>query len=297
MYPETSQPVRDCYHIYSDGTRHPVLFESRRDKIYAKNLLAILAFHYHVALYAIVIMETHFHVVVRDPREKAGKYIGEIKRLLSKYFHKSGRADLLGKGLDIAWDPIMDEEELMRKIIYVFRNGIDAGFPLLPECYPWGAGRAYFQRENMENYHKVSDLGVREKARIFHTRVDIPGEWYYDDEHMLLASSYLDTRFVEKALFRSQKRFLAFLHVRKKDLTDLDWECSRKFIEEGSEQTLRSRAAALAGQLFKAPVSRLSQADKLFLAKEMWKSRETLSRRQLARAVHLEPALLEGILH
>ena len=37
-------PVRDCFHVYSDGTRLSVLFETIQDKVYARNLIAVLAF-------------------------------------------------------------------------------------------------------------------------------------------------------------------------------------------------------------------------------------------------------------
>ena len=46
-----SHPVRDFYHIYSDGTRVSVLFETPKDKVFARNLIAVLAFQYHIQVY------------------------------------------------------------------------------------------------------------------------------------------------------------------------------------------------------------------------------------------------------
>lgn len=297
VFEDVPRPVRDCYHIYSDGTRHSVLFETVEDKVYAMNLLAILAFHFGLKLLATVVMDTHFHVVARGPQEKVGKYISEIRRLISKYFHRTGRPDLLKKGILIDWDPLLDESEVMRKIIYVFRNGVDAGFPLLPECYPWGAGRAYFQRDNLTVYRRVGDLGIRERARQFRTRVRLPDEWLYDDKGMLVPSTYLDIEYVENELFRSQKRFLAFLHVRKKDLADQDWQCARGFLEKHASEALRDKVGRMALKHFNRPTKMLSETEKLFIAKELWQKRETISLKQLARAVRLDPDLLIAILH
>ena len=59
--PWEKHPVEDCYHIYSDGTRVSVLFERDEDKVYGMNLIAVLAFKYHIRVYC--------DVVKRGPRE------------------------------------------------------------------------------------------------------------------------------------------------------------------------------------------------------------------------------------
>ena len=68
--PYERHPVKDCYHIYSDGTRVSVLFERDEDKVYGRNLIAVLAFKYHIRVYCDVVMGTHFHLVGKgDPED------------------------------------------------------------------------------------------------------------------------------------------------------------------------------------------------------------------------------------
>ncbi len=68
--PYERHPVEDCYHIYSDGTRVSVLFERDEDKVYGRNLIAVLAFKYHIRVYCDVVMDTHFHLVGKgDPED------------------------------------------------------------------------------------------------------------------------------------------------------------------------------------------------------------------------------------
>ena len=129
--PWEKHPVEDCYHIYSDGTRVSVLFERDEDKVYGMNLIAVLAFKYHIRVYCDVVMDTHFHLVGKGDPENIHRFVAEMKRLLTRYFRQTHRPELVKEGIWIKADPLPDDQEVMRKIIYVFRNPLDAGDPLL----------------------------------------------------------------------------------------------------------------------------------------------------------------------
>ena len=72
--PWETYPVQDCFHIYSDGTRVSVLFETPEDKVYARNLIAVLAYRYHIRVYCDVIMDTHLHVVACGRPEDIARF-------------------------------------------------------------------------------------------------------------------------------------------------------------------------------------------------------------------------------
>ena len=110
-------PVRDCFHVYSDGTRLSVLFETIQDKVYARNLIAVLAFQYHIRVYCDVVMDTHFHLVGHGKPEDIARFVAQLKRLLIRYFNQSGRSCLLKEGIWIQADPLADDVEVMDKII------------------------------------------------------------------------------------------------------------------------------------------------------------------------------------
>ena len=290
------KPVKDCFHVYSDGTRLSVLFDTDEDKVHAMNLFPLLAYRFGIRIFCVEVMDTHFHLVVHGRQEKVGKMAGEIKRLLSRYFRSTGRPHFVKDGIHIGIDSIPDEVKLMGKIIYVFRNNLDAGGRLLPEDYRWGIGATLFHRRDASKYSKVGDLGIRERERLFRTRIRIPDGWLYDDAGMLVPFSYIDVDYVER-LFTSPKRYIAFLHIRKKDLAEHDAECARVFLEENDAQHLRKDADKESRFHFRRPVPALSQAERLLLAKILWQKGATFSRRQLARAVRLAPELIEAVFH
>ena len=294
--PWETYPVQDCFHVYSDGTRVSVLFETPEDKVYARNLIAVLAYRYHIRVYCDVIMDTHLHVVACGRPEDIARFKAQLKRQLAMYILRSNRAYLLKEGIMIDDEIIHDNVELMRKIIYVFRNPIDAGYPYLPEDYPWGIGRLFFHPLAAGTGRKVGEMTEREKRNLFRTRVDIPDGWEVDQNGMLLPSSYIDLNAVLQ-LFGSPKRFIAFLFVKKKDLTEQDAKCAQSFLEKKGDSELHAEADEIGRSLFGRRITKLSQAERIQVASQLWKECRTLSRKQLARAVRMNTELIEAVFH
>ena len=294
--PYERHPVEDCYHIYSDGTRVSVLFERDEDKVYGRNLIAVLAFKYHIRVYCDVVMGTHFHLVGKGDPENIHRFVAEMKRLLTRYFRQTHRPELVKDSIWIKADPILDDVELARKIIYVFRNPLDAGAHLLPENYPWGVGRLFFQKDTAVAAKRVGDMTLEERRTLFRTRIDLPPDWEIDANGMLLPRCYIDLDEVHR-LFRSPRRYLSFLFVRKKDITEQDEQCARPFLEIRADKQLRAEAHAESLRLFHLPITQLSEPDRLRIASLLWQNRRTFSRKQLARATRLSPALLEAVFH
>lgn len=294
--PWDSRPVQDCYHICSDGTRVSVLFELPEDKVFAMNLIATLAHRYRLRVYCPVVMDTHFHLVAQGKAEDIAAFINQMKRLLTMYFRRSGRDYLLKDGIWIHPEPIHDDIELMQKIIYAFRNPMDAGYPYLPEDYPWGAGRLFFHPPSGQPGKRIGDLTVREKRRLFRTRVEIPDDWELDENGMILPRCFVDVNAVH-ALFGSPRRFIAFLFVRKKDLSEQEARDARFFLEKRGDTELNAEANAESERQFGRGIPRLTQAERIEVAKILWQNRRTLSRKQLARAVKMNPAIIEAVFH
>ena len=286
--PFERHPVEDCYHIYSDGTRVSVLFERDEDKVYGRNLIAILAFKYHIRVYCDVVMGTHFHLVGKGDPENIHRFVAEMKRLLVRYFRQTHRPELVKESVWIKADPILDDVELARKIIYVFRNPLDAGDPLLPENYPWGVGRLFFQKDTAVAAKRIGDMTLEERRTLFRTRIDLPPDWEVDANGMLLPRCYIDLDEVHR-LFRSPRRYLSFLFIRKKDITEQDEQCARPFLEIRTDKQLRAEAHAESLRLFHLPITKLTEPDRLRIASLLWQNRRTFSRKQLARATHLSP--------
>lgn len=225
-------PVRDFYHIYSDGTRVSVLFETPKDKVFARNLIAVLAFKYHVKVYCDAVMDTHLHLIAHG----------------------------------------------------------------MPEDYPWGVGRLFFHPFPTDKGRKVGNMTWRERVEVFRTQEILPDEWEVDANGMLMPRCYIDVDGVHR-LFVSPKRFIAFLHVKKKDLVDQDTKCAQPFLEKRGDSELHAEAEDESRRLFGRRVTKLTQAERIQVAGILWKDRRTLSRKQLARAVRMNPDLIEAVFH
>ena len=289
-------PVQDCYHICSDGTRLSVLFELPKDKVFAMNLIAVLTHRYRIRVYCPVVMDTHFHLITQGKAEDIASFTIQMKRLLTMYFHRTGRDYLLNDGIWIHPEPIRDDIELMQKIIYVFRNPMDAGYPFLPEDYPWGVGRLFFHPAYDRPLKRAGDLTVREKWSLFRTRIEIPDDWQLDENGMVLPRCFVDADAVQR-LFGSPKRFISFLFVRKKDLAEQEAHDARVFLEKRGDSELNEEANSESERRFGRRIPKLTQAERIEVAKILWQNRRTLSRKQLARAVKMNPAIIEAVFH
>ena len=143
---------------------------------------------------------------------------------------------------------------------------------------------------------KPGDMTLEERRTLFRTRIDLPPDWEVDANGMLLPRCYIDLDEVYK-LFQSPRRYLSYLFVRKKDIIEQDTQCARPFLEIRADKQLRADANAESQRLFHLPITKLSEPDRLHIASLLWQDRRTLSRKQLARATHLSPALVEAVFH
>ena len=290
-------PVKDCFHVYSDGTLVHSLYETEDDRVFMMNRIVLSALSCHLKIIVLEVMRTHFHVIVRGAPESIDKYIRELKRLIVRYFRRIGKPESVNNTIRIRADPILDIDELRRKVIYIFRNCTEAGYPYLPENYPWGPGRVFFQTNEPAGIrHRVGDLSYRELCRLFRTRIKLPPEWEYDSKGMLIPYSYIDLNFIYGSVFTSIRQFIAFLSVKKKDLQEMEVADKRRFLEQCDESALQEQAEEDSRKLFGMAVGELSEADRLTLAMHFWNERKTFSIKQLARIVRADASLLKAVL-
>lgn len=296
MEPFAPKPVEDCFHVYSDGTRVTVLCETDEDFVFIMNLLAVVSFYCHLKVLSLEVMRTHFHIIVRGREKDVEKFKREIKRLIVRRYNRIGLGELVQESIIIQADPIRDDEELRRKIIYVFRNCTEAGYEFLPEDYEWGPGQVYCRKET-KHYRKVSGLDYRDQCRLFKTRVKLPGNWEYDQKGMLVPASYIDKEFLQEQVFRTPRQFIAFLSVRKHDLAEMEAADARPFLERKEEGKLLQELKYTARKQFGTELRHLSQSNRVVLATHYWNEGKTHSIKQLARLTKINVEVLRAILH
>lgn len=292
----TPKPVEDCYHVYSDGTRVTVLCETDEDYVFMMNLIAVVTYYCHLKILSLEVMRTHFHIILRGKEKEVKKCRRELKRLIVKRYNKMGRGDLVQNSIIIQADPIRDDEELRRKIIYVFRNCTEAGYEFLPEDYEWGPGHVYCHPET-RHFKKVADLDYRDQCRLFKTRVKLPEGWEYNLKGMLVPASYIDKVFLRKNVFRTPRQFIAFLNVRKHDLAEMEAADARPFLEKREEGKLLLELKKAALEQFGTELGHLPKADKIVLATRFWNEGKTHSVKQLARLTKTDAEMLRSLFH
>ncbi len=123
-------------------------------------------------------------------------------------------------------------------------------------------------------------MTLEERRTLFRTRIDLPPDWVVDANGMLLPRCYIDLDEVHR-LFRSPRRYLSFLFVRKKDITEQDELCARPFLEIRADKQLRAEAHAESQRLFHLPITKLTEPDRIRIASLLWQNRRTFSRKQL----------------
>ena len=285
--------VDDCSHIYSDGTSVNSLFDTRQDKIAAMNMIATLAYSYNVKILVQQVMTTHVHSIVSGMAWDRERFARELRRRLIVWAadkrHSANGAIMVGN------DEIRTERELMNKFMYVYRNAIAAGYPGMPWEYVGGPGNIFFTAHEMKGGHLVSELTVREKRDLFHTRVKIPEGWRFNEEGLILPWCYVDRARVER-LFKSPKVFIAFMSQSKKTEAEIDMECSREYLRVAKESELRAEGKELFMNMFeKASASRASLEERLAVAQKLWGDKKTFSLSSLSRVTLVPQGVLESI--
>lgn len=290
--------VNDCSHVYSDGTNVSGLFLEKEDKFRIMDMLAVTALETDIKILVAEVMTTHFHAIVSGKDYDRERFKNSTKRKLENWISRKGLRDCVERGLKLSNDPILDENELKAKIMYVYRNSLCAGIMLVPWRYEGGPGDIYFvdHEEESRKGHPVGELTVNKRRNYFHTLKELPEGWRFDEkEKRLLPHSYMDWQRVER-LFRTLRAFTAFLAQRKELEVKFDMECAEGFIEKASEKELREETRLLCKQLFGFDkISQASLEQKTILAEKLLTARRTYSCSVLSRICLLPKEYLHGL--
>ena len=278
--------IRDCSHVYSDGSNVTAIFPDRQDKYRILDLLAVAAFETGVRILVAEVMTTHFHAIVSGTETCREQFKVSVWRKLAAWVARNGLDGCISGGLALINDPIKETDELKSKIMYVYRNSLCAGIPLVPWQYEGGPGDIYFIDHAHEGLKgtPLSDLPARKVREYFHTMAKLPPSWRYDEvERRLLPHSYMDWSRVE-GLFKTLRAFVAFL-AQKKDLeTKFDLECAAGAINKASEKDLRLEILNMCRETYHLDrVSLASLEQRTELAARLWASGRTYSLSVLSR--------------
>ena len=200
--------VENMWHVYSDGTRADIPFNTDEDKLYAWNSVAVCAEIAGVRVWVLTVNDTHLHTVVKGLEVRVKRFRDVLQQRLQTRFP--------GQGIYFACDPIKTHDDVLIKFMYVYRNCLDF-FMNLPGEYAWGSGNIYFsEKRHFFKGRRIGDMSVREQRRLFHTKKPLPAYWMCDYDGRILPESFIDYESVEH-FFRSVFTYIAFMHIKKDD--------------------------------------------------------------------------------
>ena len=225
----SKKDMESVWHVYSDGTRTDIPFNTEEDKVYAWNSVAVSALIAGVRILVSTVNDTHFHTLAVGEELHAERYRRILKQRLSRRF----------ANIFLTCDLIPSRDEILSKFMYVYRNCLDF-YKNLPGEYPWGAGHLYFSElSHSIRGREISELTVREQRSLFVTRHPLPPHWRYDPVSLrILPENFIDFRYVEN-LFGTVRAFIAFQYVRKEDEAAMKQEVHRHYLESRTIQDLR----------------------------------------------------------
>ena len=202
--------------VTTDHLEDGLWFREEADFKVGMNYVAVLAASMPaLAILAFILMSNHVHFILFGTREDVDAFIGEFKRRYSQYYRKKyGIAKFL-KENGVKTDRIPSgNEEPEKAIAYVQMNSVAANICSHPTQYPWGTGNLFFNATRPKGV-RVDSLSERERMKLLHSKVTVPGHWLVGEDGYILPSSYVDIVLVEK-YFRTPKRMDYFLRNSSK---------------------------------------------------------------------------------
>ena len=82
------ETVDDVWHVFSDGTKADIPFDTDEDKVYGWNSVAICAEIAGVKVWVVTVNDTHFHSLVKGSAERAERYRCVLQQRLQRHFFK-----------------------------------------------------------------------------------------------------------------------------------------------------------------------------------------------------------------
>lgn len=279
--------MKAYFHIFSNGQKADIVFNTTEDKIYGMNSIPICTLEFDIKILVFIINDTHFHIVAYGTEECINSYCNRLKTRI-------GRGINTVYPLQIYTLKINDTDHLKRAFMYVYRNSLDFG-KTLPWNYPWGVGNIFFRRQQANSQsQKIKILQKREQSKLFKTKINLPSEWIIDNKGVILPESYIDIKMVEN-IFISPRAFIAFLFIRKDDEVAMKQMFISQKLELRSIQELREIGNQIAREQFGKESKFINYKNKLQVATSMIKQSYACKNVSLAKALYLSIDDLELI--
>jgi putative transposase len=134
----------ESLHVYNRGNNRMSIFHEDIDYEFFLFMVERAAEHKGVSVHALVLMTTHFHVLVTPTAEHALSWtMKEIGERYSRYYNaKYERTGTLWEGR-FCNVPMADQRQSLMCLRYIDQNPVRAKIVTSPEAYPWSSHGLY----------------------------------------------------------------------------------------------------------------------------------------------------------
>lgn len=282
-----------CCHVYSYGEDTPKLMTSRADFIKAVQIVSYCSTLFKLEVLAFVLMDTHFHFVLKGGPAICQEFGGKVMKLLLLYINRSRkRKCYFPSSVLVSTKEILGSRYLKTVICYVLRNPVDAGFRQGPSEYEWSSARLYFSGHHPSG-RRISDLKYRERlAKMGAYRY--PATWTVSEEGIVDYENFVSYKTVEN-IFGGVRGILAFMAIKKSDVEELNYSCEKESLGQVSDSELYQLAAEMVSVLHWPKVEHMDNRQKLMLAQRL-RGKRGCGKKQLARVLGINIDLAERVL-
>ena len=127
------------HHVMNKGIKSETVFRDSALKDYFLVQLRKLSRKYGVEVFAYVIMNNHYHILLRNTNNNLSKFMMELNGSFGLFY----RANYGGKGYVFQGrfksTIIENEEYLIDCLIYLYMNPVRAGYCINPFDYPYSS--------------------------------------------------------------------------------------------------------------------------------------------------------------
>ncbi len=197
------------YHLCTKPLENEIIFQNDEERKVAINLMAITAKEFNIEILAFALMSNHFHFIVRGELIDGLSFFRRLKKRLSNYFSRQGRAGVLDM-VDVDPDTPMigSLTQLRNEIAYVIRNPYVARTDVNLFAWPWCSGYLYFNPLLSSLCSKsVNELSYKEKREISRATNPELDQSFRVRNGMITLESFVNYKLVEQ-LFPSAQKFL-----------------------------------------------------------------------------------------
>ncbi len=290
--------TKHYYHCATKGLKDGILFPGLNSFVAGMNRIGICLIqsirgNYPIRILAFCLMDNHVHFILYGTEDDCYRFMTNYRKLTEMWFAFHPEEGQGKKKWDIGVWKISDQESLIEKIVYVFRNPTVAGLAVSPQGYLWSSAGLMFVDKTFlqKEYTPVSTISLSKKRRMFNTKTLIPDNWLVNESGLIWPGCYVEYDRAER-LFKSAAAFNYEMNKKVEEKVNSEMLTDQISLPDNE---MKGKAEALSAELFQSKIKELNVSQRQNLARIL-KKETGASTKQLARIVGIRMETLKVLI-